>query len=122
MVKKIQLSEIVMDANTSKEKTRFLKLCKKRIVEAVDIWTGQSPNFDVELAQGGNPHELIIEGSRNYDAEIGTGTWCYIDFIATNQESKYRVNFHAYRDREFLLDYRGQKFMIHYGEIPKKRK
>ena len=85
MVKSIRLDEIIINSDISKEKTKFLELCARRINEAVDIWTQEHLEFDYKLAQGNPPHKLIIFGSKEYDAEIKSGGWCYISFINTNK-------------------------------------
>lgn len=120
MVKGIRLDEIITDKDTSKEKRRFLELCAKRIIEAVDIWTEQYLDFDIKLAENKNPHSLIIEGSKFYDAEVRTGRWCYISSVHT-REGKYKPNIDA--DREsFSFRYKGQSFKINYGEVSRKKK
>lgn len=123
MAKSIELEEMVIDSNIkSKKKREFLEFCKKRIYESVDIWTEEHPEFDIELSQGRSPHSLVIYSSGHYDAEIRAEGWCYIYFIGTNEERKYRVNIHR-ADREiFIFGYRGQEFLIHYGKIPKSSK
>ena len=123
MVRSIQLEEIVIDSRAkSKEKRKFLEFCKKRIHEAVDIWTEDHPEFDIKLSENKNPHSLVICSSEHYDAEIRAGSWCYIYFVATNDERAYRVNIHR-ADREvFIFDYRGQEFLIHYDKIPRQSK
>ena len=122
MVKGIELDEIVIDKDTSKEKTKFLKSCAKRVNEAVGIWTEEHPDFDYKLAQNQNPHGLIIWSSKEYDAEIKSKGWCYIYLVHTRKESKYRIDVHT-ADREgFLFGYRGQTFKIDYGKTPSKRK
>jgi len=123
MVKSIELEEMVIDPNIkSKEKIKFLELCKKRIYESIDIWTEEDPAFDIKLSQGRSPYNLIIYGSKNYDAEIRAGEWCYIYFVATNNERKYRLNIHRADRGEFIFEYRGQKFLIHYDKIPRRSK
>ena len=120
MVKSIELEEIVIDSNVkSEKKKKFLEFCKKRIYEAVNIYTEEHPKFDIELSDGRSPYSLVIFGSKNYDAEVRAGTWCYIDFVATNNERTYRINIHR-ADRDiFIFDYRGQEFLIHYDKIPR---
>jgi hypothetical protein len=123
MVKCTELEEMVIDSRVkSEKKKKFLEFCKKRIYEAIDIWTEEHPEFNSDLSVSRIPHSLVIFSSEHYDAEIRAGRWCYIDFVATNNERKYRVNIHR-TDREiFIFDYRGQEFLIHYDKIPRSSK
>ena len=123
MVKSIELEEMIIDSRIkSKKKREFLEFCKKRIYESVDIWTEEYPEFNSDLSVSRNPHSLVICSSEHYDAEIRAGRWCYIDFVATNNERKYRVNIHRADRNIFMFDYREQDFLIHYDKIPKSPK
>ena len=122
MVKPILLNEIsVIPSDASREKRRFLELCAARVVEAVRIFAEIDPEFDYRLAEGRNPQELQIRGSQHYDAEVSACGWCYIDFISTNDKNKSRVQVNRANRKDFILSYRGQKFVIHYGKIPSKK-
>lgn len=116
------LDEIVLQEDISPQKTRFLEACKKRIYESIGIWAEIDPKFKYDLSPGLNPFQIVIESSKNYDAEITAGTWCYIDFVETEKDAKKRVHVCRADRTEFLFDYQGQIFNVKYGEIPKASK
>ena len=123
MVKAIGLEEISIeeDHKISKEKNKFLMGCAKRMLEAVRIWVEKDPEFDPKLGKSKEPFRLFIYGSKDYDAEIHPGAWCYVEFVHTIKENPHKVKFFA--DRNYCgIDYKGQEFKINYGERPIKEK
>jgi len=122
MVKEILLDEIALQEDISEEKASFLEACKTKINEAVHIFVGTSPLFKESLAQGQSQFKVIVESSKQYDAEVVAGPWCYVDFVATNKEAEERVHVSRSSRNDFLFSYKGQDFRVVYGSIPKRPK
>ena len=114
MVKQIMLDEIVLQKDISPEKSKFLEACKKRINEAVDIYAEINPKFNRNLFPESNPFQMIIESSKNYDAEIKAGAWCSVDSIRPKNNLKERVHILRVDSEMFLFDYQRQTFRIKY--------
>ncbi len=107
---------VIPDDEVSPEKRGFLTSCAKKVHEALIIMCGVVPAFNPSLAESKSPISMHVCGSREYDAEIEPGMWCFVEGVSARKG----INLHLlYVDRKrFSFLYNGQKFRISYGDAP----
>ncbi len=116
MAKTIDLEDMIV-RGLNKASTNSLERLKKIIKESTLITAEKNPNFNPNLFEQ-NPYKLMIKPGLEigYDADVETARGCYIESVSVSPNASVIL-----ANRESLgIYYKGYKFRISYGEIPKK--